>query len=283
MTGPLIGALDQGTTSTRFMIFDRAGKVVSVAQEEHTQIFPKPGWVEHDPIEIIDKVRRVIGAALSQAGITASGLAAVGVTNQRETTVIWDRKTGRPVSQRHRLAGHPHGRNLPASRVRPAASIVFERDRFTPCHLLLRSQGGLDPRKRPGLAGPGGERRTLLRHHRFVGVMEPDRRAPRHRCHQRLANDADGSTNVAMERRNLRGHGNPDRPPSRDRPLIRPDRRKESANSKASPSAESSVTNMPRYSVRPVSIPVRPRTHMAPDASCSSTPARRSSLRRAGS
>ena len=98
MTGPLIGALDQGTTSTRFMVFDRAGEVVSVAQEEHTQIFPKPGWVEHDPVEIIDKVRRVIGRALNRAGITASGLAAVGVTNQRETAVVWDRKTGRPVS-----------------------------------------------------------------------------------------------------------------------------------------------------------------------------------------
>jgi glycerol kinase len=98
MTGPLIGALDQGTTSSRFMVFDRSGKVVSFAQEEHTQIFPKPGWVEHDPIEIMDKVRRVIGAALNEAGITASGLAAVGVTNQRETAVIWDRKTGQPVS-----------------------------------------------------------------------------------------------------------------------------------------------------------------------------------------
>ena len=98
MIGPLIGALDQGTTSTRFMVFDRAGKVVSVAQEEHSQIFPKPGWVEHDPVEIIDKVRRVIGLALSQAGIAASGLAAVGVTNQRETAVLWDRKTGQPVS-----------------------------------------------------------------------------------------------------------------------------------------------------------------------------------------
>ncbi len=98
MTGPLIGALDQGTTSSRFMVFDRSGKVVSFAQEEHTQIFPKPGWVEHDPIEIMDKVRRVIGAALNEAGIKASGLAAVGVTNQRETAVIWDRKTGQPVS-----------------------------------------------------------------------------------------------------------------------------------------------------------------------------------------
>ncbi|MEX0666916.1 MAG: FGGY family carbohydrate kinase, partial [Acidimicrobiia bacterium] len=97
MPGPLIGALDQGTTSTRFMIFDRAGKVVSLAQEEHRQIFPRPGWVEHDPVEIIDKVRQVIRAALGTAGITASGLAAVGVTNQRETTVVWERKTGRPV------------------------------------------------------------------------------------------------------------------------------------------------------------------------------------------
>ena len=97
MTGPLIGALDQGTTSSRFMIFDTAGQVVSAAQEEHSQIFPKPGWVEHDPVEIIDKVRRVISAALDKAGITSSGLTAVGVTNQRETTVIWDRKTGSPV------------------------------------------------------------------------------------------------------------------------------------------------------------------------------------------
>ena len=98
MTGPLVGALDQGTTSTRFMVFDRAGKVVTVAQEEHTQIFPKPGWVEHDPVEINDKVHRVIRTALAAAGITASDLAAVGVTNQRETVVVWDRKTGRPVS-----------------------------------------------------------------------------------------------------------------------------------------------------------------------------------------
>ena len=95
--GPLIGALDQGTTSSRFMIFDTSGHVVSGAQEEHSQIFPKPGWVEHDPIEIIEKVRRVIDAALGKAGIPASDLAAVGVTNQRETTVVWDRKTGLPV------------------------------------------------------------------------------------------------------------------------------------------------------------------------------------------
>ena len=97
MSPPLIGALDQGTTSSRFMIFDTAGKVVGSAQEEHAQIFPKPGWVEHDPIEIIDKVLRVIRTALDEAGTTASALAAVGITNQRETVVMWDRGTGRPV------------------------------------------------------------------------------------------------------------------------------------------------------------------------------------------
>jgi glycerol kinase len=92
-----VGALDQGTTSTRFMIFDHAGAVVAVDQKEHEQIYPKPGWVEHDPIEIWARSLDVIKGALAKAGITAADLAAVGVTNQRETTVVWDRKTGKPV------------------------------------------------------------------------------------------------------------------------------------------------------------------------------------------
>jgi glycerol kinase len=93
----LIGALDQGTTSTRFMVFDHEGGVVSVDQREHRQIFPQPGWVEHDPVEIWSKTTSVIEGALSRAGLKASDLAAVGLTNQRETTVIWDRRTGEPV------------------------------------------------------------------------------------------------------------------------------------------------------------------------------------------
>jgi glycerol kinase len=97
MTEPLIGAIDQGTTSSRFIVFDRAGRIITVAQEEHSQILPRPGWVEHDPIEIIDKVRRVVSRALDAANLSPSDLAAVGVTNQRETTVVWDRKTGQPV------------------------------------------------------------------------------------------------------------------------------------------------------------------------------------------
>jgi glycerol kinase len=92
-----VGAIDQGTTSTRFMIFDHSGKVVGVDQREHEQIYPKPGWVEHDPKEIMTRTGEVIDAALKKAGIKASDLAAVGITNQRETTVVWNRKTGEPV------------------------------------------------------------------------------------------------------------------------------------------------------------------------------------------
>ena len=92
-----VGALDQGTTSTRFMIFDHAGAVVGIDQKEHEQIYPKPGWVEHDAVEIWTRSVEVIRGALAKAGITAADLAAVGVTNQRETTVVWDRRTGKPI------------------------------------------------------------------------------------------------------------------------------------------------------------------------------------------
>ncbi|MFM5924029.1 MAG: glycerol kinase GlpK [Novosphingobium sp.] len=92
-----VGAIDQGTTSTRFILFDEGGAIVSVAQTEHRQIMPRPGWVEHDAAEIWVSTREVIGAALARAGITARDLAAVGITNQRETTLLWDRATGEPV------------------------------------------------------------------------------------------------------------------------------------------------------------------------------------------
>ena len=92
-----VGALDQGTTSTRFMIFDHGGQVVAIHQKEHEQIYPKPGWVEHDPAEIWSRSQEVIRGALDKAGITASDLAAVGITNQRETAVVWDKTTGKAV------------------------------------------------------------------------------------------------------------------------------------------------------------------------------------------
>ena len=92
-----VGAIDQGTTSTRFIVFDRSGRIVSMAQREHEQIYPAPGWVEHDPEEILRNTNRVIEEAMEARGLRAGELAAIGITNQRETTVVWHKKSGKPV------------------------------------------------------------------------------------------------------------------------------------------------------------------------------------------
>ena len=89
-----IGAIDQGTTSTRFIVFDRVGRIISIAQREHQQIYPRPGWVEHDPEEIWNRTQEVIAEAMESKGLCARDLAAIGITNQRETTVVWDKATG---------------------------------------------------------------------------------------------------------------------------------------------------------------------------------------------
>ncbi|MCG0289138.1 glycerol kinase GlpK [Streptomyces sp. PSAA01] len=96
-TDTYVAAIDQGTTSSRCIIFDRDGAIVAVDQREHRQIFPKPGWVEHDATEIWAKVQAVVAGALAKAGLRADQLTALGITNQRETTVLWDRRTGKPV------------------------------------------------------------------------------------------------------------------------------------------------------------------------------------------
>ena len=90
-------ALDQGTTSSRCIIFDRDQRIVGVAQREFTQIYPKPGWVEHDPMEIWSSQYSVLTEALAQTGIAPEDIAAIGITNQRETTIVWDKQTGRPI------------------------------------------------------------------------------------------------------------------------------------------------------------------------------------------
>jgi glycerol kinase len=93
-----IGAIDQGTTSTRFIVFDRSGRVKAVAQKEHEQIYPKPGWVEHNAEEIWQHTREVIAEAMAKGGLQPQELSAIGITNQRETTIVWNRKTGEPVA-----------------------------------------------------------------------------------------------------------------------------------------------------------------------------------------
>jgi glycerol kinase len=95
--GPYIAAIDQGTTSSRCIVFDRDGRIVAVDQKEHEQILPKPGWVEHDAMEIWANVQEVVAGAIRAAGVTRKDIVAIGITNQRETTVLWDRHTGQPV------------------------------------------------------------------------------------------------------------------------------------------------------------------------------------------
>jgi glycerol kinase len=117
-----VGAIDQGTTSSRFIVFDRAGNSVAMAQREHRQIYRQPGWVEHDPMEIYDNTAAVIEEALRSADLKPRDLAAVGITNQRETTVLWNRETGKPV--------HP--------------AIVWQDTRVDPMVAELARDGGQD-------------------------------------------------------------------------------------------------------------------------------------------
>ncbi|MFT3895956.1 MAG: glycerol kinase GlpK [Anaerolineales bacterium] len=92
-----VAAIDQGTTSTRFIIFDHGGNIVAVDQKEHQQIYPKPGWVEHDPLEIWARTQEVMKGAFEKAGCAAFDIAAIGITNQRETTLVWEKSTGKPI------------------------------------------------------------------------------------------------------------------------------------------------------------------------------------------
>src|ERR1700754_3881623 len=97
MTPKFVISIDQGTTSTRAILFDHDGRLVATGQREHRQILPQAGWVEHDALEIWDNTREVIGQALASADVTRHDVAAIGITNQRETTVVWDRAPCEPV------------------------------------------------------------------------------------------------------------------------------------------------------------------------------------------
>src|SRR5260370_16489313 len=106
-----MGGSDQDTTSMRFIVSDRAGNTIGIAQKEHKQIYAQPGWVEHNPEEIWQRTQEVIAAAMAEGRLKPADLAAVGITNQRETTVLWNRKTGKPacnavVWQDTRVPGH---------------------------------------------------------------------------------------------------------------------------------------------------------------------------------
>ncbi len=208
-----VGALDQGTTSTRFMIFDHSGGVVGIDQKEHEQIYPKPGWVEHDPAEIWTRSVEVIRGALAKAGIAASDLAAVGITNQRETAVVWDRKTGKAVYN----------------------AIVWQDTRTDTIINEWAKDGGQDRfRAKVGLplatyfSGPkvkwildnvagrprqGGGGRSAVRQHRHLVHLEPDRRRQRRRSRhgrdQCQPYDADEPGHPRLGSGHAQGYGHP--------------------------------------------------------------------------
>src|SRR5438132_890252 len=171
-----VGAIDQGTTSTRFMVFDQAGRAVAVAQKEHEQIYPKPGWVEHDPQEILRRTEDVIADALGQRGLHASDLAAIGITNQRETTVVWDCKTGKPVA--HAIVWQD---------TRVADDVKrFSATGGSGQHLLQWAKAALAARKRSRRTSKSRSGRTAFRKCRYVSPLEPHRRsAGRRACHRR--------------------------------------------------------------------------------------------------
>jgi FGGY family of carbohydrate kinases, N-terminal domain len=201
----LVGAVDQGTTSTRFMVFDHSGSEVARNQLEHTQVLPRPGWVEHNPVEIWERASAVIMTVLSTQDLRAADLAALGITNQRETTVVWVRRTGRPYGN----------------------AIVWQDTRTDKIAAALEKDGPGDLIRRkaglpPATYFSGGKLRWMLdnieglraeaeRGDAIFGTVdtlaavEPDRRhrgrRPRHRRHQCQPHHADEPGHPRLGRR----------------------------------------------------------------------------------
>ena len=140
-----IMAIDQGTTSTRAIIFNDDGMPLASDQIEHEQIFPQAGWVEHDPMEIWHNTREVMGAAIAKSNLFVSDLQAVGITQQRETTVVWNKTTGLPVYNAIVWQDTPPRRSATNSR-RRSASIPLRDHGVAAGHILLRAESALDPR-----------------------------------------------------------------------------------------------------------------------------------------
>ena len=187
-----VGALDQGTTSTRFMVFDAEGREAARHQREHRQILPGPGLVEHDPLEIVSRTNEVMAGALGAAGLAGHDLAAIGVTNQRETTVVWDPTTGRPWH--NALVWQDTRTDRAARALEPERAMLCERTGLPPSPLLLGHQAPVDPRSRRGRPRCRPARQGAVRHDRHLADLEPDRGtrrgSARHRRDQRQPDSA---------------------------------------------------------------------------------------------
>ena len=198
-------AVDQGTTSSRFMIFDHSGNVVTYDQREHAQLYPKPGWVEHDPMEIWGVVQSVIAGALAKGAIDPKDISAIGITNQRETALVWNKKTGKPVYnaivwQDTRTDRICSGAS-PGRRTRP-----FARSSRAPARdVFFGSQGEMDPGQCRRCAGCCRRGQPLIRKHGCVVDLESDGRHERrracYRCDQCIEDDVDESRYAGLGRR----------------------------------------------------------------------------------
>ncbi len=266
---PYVLALDQGTTSSRAIVFDESGAEVAIAQREFQQIFPRPGWVEHDPLEIWD----------SQLAVARQALAARRPRRRRPRRPRHHQPAGdggglgpghRPADrQRHRLAGPAHRRGLRPAEARGARAPLPRADRPGARPLLLRHQARLDPRPRP--RRPRGRRPARLRHRRLLAALEADRRRPpRHRRHQRLPHPALESPQRRVGRRAARAPGHPARDPARGA-LLQRGLRRDARRAARRPGPHR------RDGRRPAGGPLRPgvprapawsRTPTAPAASC---------------
>ena len=184
---PYVLALDQGTTSSRCILFDRQQNIVGLAQREFGQHYPKPGWVEHDPMEIYSSQYSVLTEVLAQSGVDPAQVAAIGITNQRETTIVWDRETGRPVYNAivwqcrrtaalcEELKADDELDLLHPGTHRPAAGCLF-----------FRHQTEVGPGPRGGGKGAGPSGGAALWNGGLLAHLEAHRRpGPRHRLYQR--------------------------------------------------------------------------------------------------
>ena len=266
-----IGAIDQGTTSTRFIVFDRAGRIVAAAQKEHEQIYPQPGWVEHDPEEIWRRTQEVIAEALAQRGLQPADLAAIGITNQRETTVLWNRKTGRPVynalvwqdtrvARRRRRVRAPGG----ADRFRAKTGLPL-------ATYFSGLKTPLDAGPRPRRARSRPKRATSLFGNidTFL-IWQPHRRTAHHRLHQRQPHAVDESGNAGLGSRIARrAFGIPRADSAADRLEQRSLRRGHARRDcRAFRWPAFWAISRRRWWARPASSPAKPRTPTAPAVSC---------------
>ena len=227
-----IGAIDQGTTSSRFIVFDQDGKIVTVDQREHEQITPKAGWVEHDAKEVWTRTREVIGGALASSTLEAGDIAAIGITNQRETTVVWDRETGEPVynaivwqdTRTDQIVRELGDRST--SSARPPACRCRPTSPGPKIKWILDNVDGARERAEEGELAFG----TM---DTWVHLEPHRRRAARHRRDERVAHAADGPRDARLARAEPRADGHPDaRCCRRSRP-----RRRSTARSRAPRSA----------------------------------------------